>query len=517
MKKLIAILLCTLMLAAVVACVKTDKPETPANVEEPTPASADEPATEGETDMQPAVPVIPGGWAVTEDAAMTDALRAIFEKGVEGLVGVDYVPVALLGTQVVAGTNYCFLAQGTAVYPDAAPKFMIVYLYEDLSGAVSLMKIEDLPIVAGDDGKLSVPADPGTLMGGWTYADSFEVTDEMKANLQKALSGMVGATYEPIANLGTQVVAGLNRCLLCKVTPIAPDAVPHYALVYVYEDLEGGAELNNVVDYGIDMPQDTPEAEPNAEVESAVEAEAEAAVEAETEAEAEAETAVEAEAAEGPIVLPELPNEDPAGTVAGGWAVAEDAALTDEQKALFHKALEGLVGVDYEPIALLGAQVVAGTNYCFLAQAKVVYPDAQPSYMLVYVYEDLEGNARIMNFADMPVVPNESGSAEPITAEETLAGGWFYTESYEITPEIEAKFGEALNSYGYLAVYVPIANLAEQIAAGTNRCILVRFTERIPDAQPQYKLVYVNEALEGSSEITGMLDFDFGALCTYGA
>ena len=511
MKKLIAIMLCALLLITAIAC--SGKPEpSPAPAVEQTPETGNT-----EPEPEPIEEALSGGWAVVEDAAMTDALRAIFEKGMTELVGVNYTPVALLGTQVVAGTNYCFLAQGTEVYPDAAPKFMIVYLYEDLTGAVSLMKIEDLPIVAGDDGKLSAPAEPGTLTGGWEYADSFEVTDEMKANLEKALSGMVGATYEPIANLGTQVVAGLNRCLLCRVTPVVPDAVPHYALVYVYEDLEGGAELNNVVDYGIEMSQGEPEAEPNAEVESAVEAEAEAAVEAETEAEAEAEAAVEAEAAEGPIVLPELPNEDPADVVAGGWQVSLEPEMTEALAAIFAKALDGLVGVDYEPVACLGTQIVAGTNYCFLAKAKVVYPDAQPSYVLVYVYEDLEGNARVMNFADMPVVPNEYGSAEPITAEETLSGGWFYTESPEITDEIRDAFAKGQISNGYIAVYDLIANLAEQIVAGTNRCLLVRITERIPDAASQYKLVYVYEALDGSAEITSMLDFDFGALCTYGA
>lgn len=211
------------------------------------------------------------------------------------------------------------------------------------------------------------------------------------------------------------------------------------------------------------------------------------------------------------------PEPEPAPEImpAGGWAIAEDTSITAERKAVFDKALEGLVGVNYVPAAYLGSQVVAGTNYCFLAQATVVYPGAQPYYVLVYIYQDLEGNAQIMNFADMPVVPNENGTASAV--EEMTSGGWFYTESYEITDEIKAKFGAALNSYGYLAVYEPVANLAEQVVAGTNRCLLVRFTERIPDALPEYKLMYVYEALDGTAEMLNVLDFDLGALCTYGA
>ena len=43
--------------------------------------------------------------------------------------------------------------------------------------------------------------------------------------------------------IGSQVVAGMNYCLLCKVTAVAPDAKPQYRLVYIYEDLNGNAEI----------------------------------------------------------------------------------------------------------------------------------------------------------------------------------------------------------------------------------------------------------------------------------
>ena len=219
-----------------------------------------------------------------------------------------------------------------------------------------------------------------------------------------------------------------------------------------------------------------------------------------------------------PIELPEMPNLDEpvSGPISGGWQVAEDSVLTDEQKAIFEKALEGLVGVDYIPVACLGTQVVAGTNYCFLATATVVYPDAQPKLVLVYVYADLSGNAEIMNFADMPVAPNEYGSADPIDTEETLSGGWAYAEDPAITDEIRANLSKALEGITG-AEYEPVANLGTQVVAGLNRCLLCKVTPVVPDAVPHYALVYVYENLEGGAEITDVLDFDFGALCTYGA
>ena len=81
----------------------------------------------------------------------------------------------------------------------------------------------------------------------------------------------------------------------------------------------------------------------------------------------------------------------------GGWSVSENIELTEDQKALFDRALENLVGVDYVPVAYLGSQVVAGTNHCFLCRATVVYPGATPQLALVYIYENLEGAAEITN------------------------------------------------------------------------------------------------------------------------
>ena len=87
----------------------------------------------------------------------------------------------------------------------------------------------------------------------------------------------------------------------------------------------------------------------------------------------------------------------------GGWSVAESTEITEEQKAVFDKAMENLVGVGYEPVAYLASQIVSGTNHCFLCKATVIYPNAVPEYKLVYIYQDLQGNAEILNIADLDI------------------------------------------------------------------------------------------------------------------
>jgi hypothetical protein len=192
---------------------------------------------------------VSGGWAVAEDVTVTEERLALFNKGLEELMGVSYVPVAYLGSQVVAGTNHVFLAQATVVYPGALPACVLVYLYEDLQGGVKLMNVADLPIVPQADGAVTIP-ETG-LMGGWSYVEDPAFTDEDEAKLEAALQNQVGASYVVVAYVGEQVVAGLNRCLLVQVTPVVPNARPHYALAYVYTDLEGNSSLSQVVDLDV--------------------------------------------------------------------------------------------------------------------------------------------------------------------------------------------------------------------------------------------------------------------------
>ena len=92
-----------------------------------------------------------GGWTPSADPAVTDELEALFQAGTETLTGVSYIPIAYLGSQVVAGTNHAFLCQAAAAYPgvegmEAEPAYAMVYLYEDLSGHVSILSIADFDI-----------------------------------------------------------------------------------------------------------------------------------------------------------------------------------------------------------------------------------------------------------------------------------------------------------------------------------------------------------------------------------
>ena len=225
-------------------------------------------------------------------------------------------------------------------------------LFDVLCGKVEgIFAFEGNQIVIRKEAAGNVGASPEEpsqppLVGGWTKAESPAVTDAHRALLDKALGNLLGAKYVPVAYLGSQIVAGTNHAILCKTAPVVPTPTEVYAIVYLYEKLDGSVELTEIAQSDVETHTGT--------------------------------------------------------QTLGGWSDAESPEITAELKALFDRATEGLLGVNYAPVALLSTQVVNGTNYCILCESTVVYPGAETAYAFVYLSKDLEDNAKvaeIVNFA----------------------------------------------------------------------------------------------------------------------
>lgn len=91
--------------------------------------------------------------------------------------------------------------------------------------------------------------------------------------------------------------------------------------------------------------------------------------------------------------------QESADAVSGEWKIDTEppsASFSDEQQALFQKATEGVLDVSYGPVAVIGQQVVAGMNYAYLCQNTYWEGDATPEWAVVTIYNDLEGNAQIV-------------------------------------------------------------------------------------------------------------------------
>ncbi len=183
-----------------------------------------------------------GGWEANSGELSLDKnkeAKEAFEKAVDGLTGYSYDPIALIGSQVVSGTNYAILCKGEVVVPDALPNYEIVYVYENLDGKAEILGSKIL--VSGDD--------PENALGAFTVNEGEAALDkntDAKAAFDKAFEGMTGASYDAVAYLGSQVVEGTNYLALFRETPAAQDPEVQFDVITAYEDLKGNVKLDDI-------------------------------------------------------------------------------------------------------------------------------------------------------------------------------------------------------------------------------------------------------------------------------
>ena len=85
-----------------------------------------------------------GGWEVIADnpaVVIPQEAKEAFDKAVAELDGNELEPMVLLGTQVVAGTNYAFLCHSTLQTEEAIGSIQVVTVYADLEGNAAITNI----------------------------------------------------------------------------------------------------------------------------------------------------------------------------------------------------------------------------------------------------------------------------------------------------------------------------------------------------------------------------------------
>lgn len=228
MKKLLLALLVLLML---VGCSTKEEPV------------IDDPAIE-----EPVGPVGPvaGGWTI--NAELPEMNDATFDTARQGLDGASYSPLFILGTQLVAGTNYQYLCYSKAVVPNAEPSFKVVTVYKGLGDnpEVSILKIKDFEVAnyTSEQGETT----PAGMMGGFKESEEFPnfLNDEENTIFEKAFEGFDGVGYTPIAKLASQVVAGTNYAFLAYGKTMSAEPQTHLYVINIYNDLQGNATVNNI-------------------------------------------------------------------------------------------------------------------------------------------------------------------------------------------------------------------------------------------------------------------------------
>ena len=157
----------------------------------------------------------------------------------------------------------------------------------------------------------------------------------------------------------------------------------------------------------------------------------------------------------------------------------------------------------YEPIALLGTQVVSGTNYLYLCKSTWTDYQENVSFVLLQIYQDLSGKSEVM------------GSAILFPTEESREEGEDYidnTGSYlpENIPAIQNAFKEAVpddeNTY-----YIPLAYIGKHTQEGKpgEDVIFAAKDPRGTDAKISYELFYIAKDKDGKVKLAKREDVVF--------
>lgn len=232
-KGLLSILLAVLVVFFVTACGTSEQ------------SAEDEQSKENES-----TETVTGGWELYNNEAnvLPEDVQTAFDKATETFTGSELKPVAYIASQVVAGTNYMILCEATTTTETPVTSYQMVIVYADLEGNTEIKEIKEFDLTAYTEGDSSeISAEQFT--GGWEVAgdiSSSVIPQEAKDAFDQATEKLDGNELEPMALLGTQVVAGTNYAFLCHSTLQTEETINGIQVVTVYEDLDGNAEITNI-------------------------------------------------------------------------------------------------------------------------------------------------------------------------------------------------------------------------------------------------------------------------------
>lgn len=180
---------------------------------------------------------IQGGWNInTSSTAMSKnaKAKAAFEKVTENINGVTYEPIAVLGTQVVSGSNYAVLCRKTPSNPSAASEVVVMYIYDSLDGSA---KVTGFKTVIDESDK------DGYTVNAGKFAISNRKNRTVYNTYRKAVKEVSGTTYKPVLYMGKRTGSGRNYMLLCRTKDAGSDAEYQWSIVTVNKSASGNAKL----------------------------------------------------------------------------------------------------------------------------------------------------------------------------------------------------------------------------------------------------------------------------------
>lgn len=155
--------------------------------------------------------------------SMPQDLATAFSEVNSGLLGATYVPIWIVGRQLVNGWNYYLICDQ-------------VRSTRDSKTSVVNMVINIPP--AQNDGT-TLPAKIVEII------DEADLSEDLRVIFESTTKLLMGASYKPLAYVGKQVVHGMNYYFICEARGIYPNAVP-YAVMMCINDMNGTSSIVSI-------------------------------------------------------------------------------------------------------------------------------------------------------------------------------------------------------------------------------------------------------------------------------
>ena len=226
-RKIISVILSLSMIFTLTACSGIDTGESTSDL------STSEKSTEELT----------GEWIVNENSILPEdnkEAREAFNKA-NNKDGYMNIPIAVLGSQTVSGTNYSYLCKGRISVPDSEWGYFIANVYEDLDGNCEITGTKGLPFDIND---------------GWKSNQNdyeLEKNADVERIFDEAIKNSTDKEYEPIAYIAQQPYYDKSYVVFTRTKKLSSDDNKRFNILIFTEGADGKIELKRVnnVDIGV--------------------------------------------------------------------------------------------------------------------------------------------------------------------------------------------------------------------------------------------------------------------------
>ena len=177
-----------------------------------------------------------GGYNINPTNEISKEALVAFQEATNSLAGASYEPLILVGTQVVSGTNYKYIALISTITRNQKKKIVEMEIYKPITGKAMIKEGTTKELVS-----------EATGLGAWKITALDEkIPSEVMTAADNYFSQIDGVGYKPLMYVAKQSVSGTNYMLYYKTTTVSPRQKYGLSSVVLYQDFSGNISTPSI-------------------------------------------------------------------------------------------------------------------------------------------------------------------------------------------------------------------------------------------------------------------------------